>query len=62
MTDPLLDRDRIIECLSRHRVEYLLVGGIGAQMHGAGRPTENLDRLASAMRELSQSASRRVMS
>lgn len=62
MTDPLLDRDRIIECLNRHRVEYLLVGGIGDQMHGAGRPTENLDRLASAMRELSQSASRRVMS
>lgn len=62
MTDPLLDRDRIIECLNRHRVEYLLVGGIGAQMHGAGRPKENLDRLASAMRELSQSASRRVMS
>lgn len=73
MADPLLDRDRIIECLSRQRVEYLLVGGIGAQMHGAGRPTgdfdslpatskENLDRLASAMRELSQSASRRVMS
>lgn len=63
MADPLLDRDRIIECLSRHRVEYLLVGGIGAQMHGAVRPTgdfdslpatskENLDRLASAMREL----------
>jgi hypothetical protein len=61
--EPLLDRDRIIECLSRHRVEYLLVGGIAAQMHGAIRPTgdfdslpatskENLDRLASAMREL----------
>lgn len=63
MADPLLDRDRIIECLSRHQVVYLLVGGIGAQMHGAIRPTgdfdslpasskENLDRLASAMREL----------
>ena len=61
--DSPLDRDRIIECLSRHEVEYLLVGGIGAQMHGATRPTrdfdslpatskENLDRLASAMREL----------
>jgi hypothetical protein len=44
------------------RVDYLLVGGIGAQMHGAVRPTgdfdslpatskENLDRLAGAMRE-----------
>jgi hypothetical protein len=63
LADPLLDRDRIIECLGRHRVEYLLVGGIGAQMHGAARPTgdfdslpatskDNLDRLASAMREL----------
>ena len=61
--EPVLDRDRIIECLSQHRVEYLLVGGIGAQMHGALRPTgdldslpatseENLDRLALAMREL----------
>lgn len=61
--EPPLDRDRIVECLSRHGVEYLLVGGIGAQMHGATRPTwdfdslpatstENLDRLASAMREL----------
>lgn len=61
--EPALDRDRIIECLGRHRVEYLLVGGIGAQMHGALRPTgdfdslpatskENLDRLAGAMREL----------
>jgi len=61
--ETLLDRDRIIECLARFRVEYLLVGGIGAQMHGAVRPTgdfdslpatskENLDRLAGAMREL----------
>jgi hypothetical protein len=60
---PELDRDRIIECLDRHEVQYLLVGGIGAQMHGATRPTrdfdslpetsgENLSRLAEAMREL----------
>ncbi len=64
MTDDiLLDRDRIIECLERFGVQYLLVGGIGAQMHGATRPTrdfdslpstskENLQRLAGAMREL----------
>lgn len=64
MTDEtLLDRDRLIECLGRFGVEYLLVGGIGAQMHGAVRPTsdfdslpatskDNLDRLAGAMREL----------
>jgi len=58
-----LDRDRIIECLGRFGVDYLLVGGIGAQLHGAARPTldfdslpstskENLGRLAEAMREL----------
>lgn len=58
-----LDRDRIIECLDRFGVDYLLVGGIGAQLHGAVRPTldfdslpsmskENLGRLAEAMREL----------
>lgn len=60
---PSLDRARIIECLDEHGVEYLVVGGIGAQLHGATRPTadfdslpltskENLRRLASAMKEL----------
>lgn len=64
MTDaPPVDRERIIEVLRRHGVEYLLVGGGAAQIYGAERPTqdtdclarrtrENLDRLASAMREL----------
>ncbi|MFI5047288.1 MAG: hypothetical protein ACHQIG_09520 [Acidimicrobiia bacterium] len=61
--EDVFDRDRIVECLDRFGVQYLLVGGIGAQMHGATRPTrdfdslpstskENLDRLAGAMREL----------
>lgn len=60
---PPLDRARIIECLDEHEVEYLIVGGIGAQLHGATRPTadfdslpstskENLARLAAAMKEL----------
>ena len=58
-----VDWVRIAECLDRHGVEYLIVGGLGAQLRGATRPTgdfdslprttaENLDRLASAMREL----------
>ena len=54
---------RIIEVFDRHGVEYLIVGGVGARLHGAQRPTTdfdslpnsdraNLDRLARAMREL----------
>jgi hypothetical protein len=60
---PALDRARILEVLDRHGVEYLVVGGIGAQLHGATRPTgdfdslpsttdENLGRLAAALLEL----------
>ena len=60
---PALDRARIIEVLERHGVEYLVVGGVGAQLHGATRATadfdslpstteENLRRLASALQEL----------
>lgn len=58
-----LDVRRLVECFHRHKVEYLIVGGIGAQLHGAERATfdfdslpatskENLGRLAGAMREL----------
>lgn len=60
---PGFDRVRIIETLNRHGVQYLIVGGIGAQLHGAHRPTsdfdslpatttENLGRLAAALTEL----------
>jgi hypothetical protein len=60
---PALDRARIIEVLDRHGVEYLVVGGVGAQLHGATRATadfdslpstteENLGRLAAALQEL----------
>jgi len=57
------DLARIADTLARHRVEYLLVGGVAARAHGARRLTYdvdcvaaraegNLDRLAWAMRDL----------
>lgn len=57
------DPTRIIETLNRHRVDYVLVGGYAAQLHGARRPTydidiapstalDNLQRLSQALREL----------
>lgn len=60
---PPHDLARLIEVLDRHGVDYLLAGGAAARAYGAGRLTEdadcvvhreraNLDRLASAMREL----------
>jgi sugar phosphate isomerase/epimerase len=60
---PPLDAERIVEVLDRHGVEYVIVGGVGARLHGAGRMTydldlcpgwqpANLERLAAALREL----------
>lgn len=63
---PLSDQQiaGIAEVLNRHAVEYVLVGGAAAQLHGApiartrdadivpGRAATNLDRLAGALREL----------
>lgn len=60
---PPFDPDRLVETLARHGVEYLLVGGMGARLHGATRLTKDLDclprfdddntvRLTAAMREL----------
>ena len=57
------DFDRIASTLARHRVAYVLVGGMGAVAHGSALPTEdvditpsrdraNLDRLARALTEL----------
>lgn len=57
------DPRQIVEVLNRHKVEYVLVGGYAAQLYGARRPTydiditpsttmKNLERLASALREL----------
>src|SRR6266508_4477779 len=60
---PTFDAQRIVEAFARHHLDYLIVGGIGAQAHGATRPTsdfdclvrfdrDNLARLCDAMREL----------
>lgn len=61
--EPSPDVPRLTAALNRHGVDYLLVGGVAATVHGAARPTldvdclvdrsgDNLDRLAGAMREL----------
>lgn len=60
---PVFDPGRILAVLDQHRVAYLLVGGLGAQAHGARRETfdidvvpatdeENWGRLAAALGEL----------
>jgi hypothetical protein len=60
---PELDVPAVLSALQRHGVEYLLVGGLAAQVYGATRPTQdfdclvrrgrdNLDRLSEAMRDL----------
>lgn len=60
---PDLDVDRVVEALDRHGVQYLLIGGVAARFHGSVRRTEdidvlprddedNLERLASALRDL----------
>lgn len=57
------DPDRILRALDRHGVDYVLVGGAAARVHGAQRATadidcvpattrENLKRLATALAEL----------
>ncbi|GAC1482128.1 MAG: hypothetical protein NVS1B4_26990 [Gemmatimonadaceae bacterium] len=54
----------VAECLNRHEVEYVLVGGGAAQLHGApvmrtrdvdvvpSKSDDNLDRLSAALREM----------
>lgn len=54
----------VAACLNRHEVEYLLVGGGAAQLHGApvmrtrdadvvpSKSDDNLDRLSAALREM----------
>jgi hypothetical protein len=57
------DAEPILAVLERHGVDYVMVGGYAARMHGSQRPTrdvdvtpsttrENLDRLAGALRQL----------
>jgi len=61
--EPPLDLERILRTLDRHKVSYLVVGGTAANAYGATRVTrdfdclpertsENLERLAAAMRQL----------
>jgi hypothetical protein len=42
------DVERLTETLDRHRVDYLLVGGLATRAYGATRSAANLDRLAGA--------------
>lgn len=57
------DPQALIETLARHHVDHLLIGGLGAVLHGSSAMTndadimpdtsgENLERLAAALREL----------
>lgn len=57
------DLPRLLEVLARHRVRYVLVGGLAAVYHGSPFPTEdaditpersktNLRRLSAALQEL----------
>lgn len=63
MTTPPFQADQLLAVLDRHGVEYVLIGGYAATVHGARRPTqdvditpavtqENLSRLTAALREL----------
>lgn len=58
-----LNLARLFEVLNRHKVSYVLIGGLAAVYHGSPFPTEdaditpaatraNLTRLAAALREL----------
>ena len=60
---PVLDAGAIFETLDRHRVDYVLIGGMAVQTHGHVRMTndadlipspdpDNLERLAAALSEL----------
>jgi hypothetical protein len=59
----VLQADELFACLGRHGVEYVLIGGLAAVIHGSPLPTldadicpsgeaENLRRLAAALEEL----------
>jgi len=60
---PAFDPDRIFAVLAAHRVEYVLIGGLAAALHGSSRVTtdaditpsrepNNIERLAAALVEL----------
>ena len=65
MSDPVqkLDLLELIRLLEKHRVEYLLIGGVAAQFMGSSaltydidlcylRKQQNLERLAAALQEI----------
>jgi len=58
-----LQPQELLEVLARHRVDYVLIGGLAATLHGSSALTndadicpdpspENLERLAAVLREL----------
>jgi hypothetical protein len=60
---PRLQPEEILRILERHRVRYVVIGGVGATLHGSPLPTHdtdicpardssNLDALAAALRDL----------
>lgn len=62
MTDAF-DPERMLAALHRHEVDFVLIGGLAAVVHGSPLPTtdvdvtpardaDNLERLAGALREL----------
>jgi hypothetical protein len=62
----VFDPDEILRILNSHHVEFVLIGGMAATMHGSDMVTfdldvtpkttrDNLERLASALRELDAS-------
>ncbi len=63
MTGPAFNPRALLAALDHHLVEYVVVGGYAANVHGAVRPTkdidvapatttENLTQLVAALREL----------
>ena len=63
MTNPIPDFLKILKILSRHKVDFIIVGGVCAVLHGAPMTTfdldlvhsrlkDNLERLMSALKEL----------
>lgn len=48
---PPLDDALIMEVLARHHVDYVLVGGVAARLHGASRPTKDFDLCPSYTRD-----------
>jgi hypothetical protein len=58
-----LDLLKVVEVLTRHNVEYMVIGGQAAYLHGSPlvtldtdlcfrRTSENLERMAAALREM----------